>query len=369
MPLKPVPIGIIGCGAISGAYIKNCAKFEILRTAAVADVIPEIAKAKAEEFGIPRAVSVEDLLADPEIEIVVNLTVPRAHFEVGVAAVRAGKSVWNEKPLAAEREDGKLLLTEAKRHGVLVGCAPDTFLGAAHQTCRKLIDDGAIGKPVAASAFMMGHGMEGWHPNPEFFYKRGGGPMFDMGPYYLTALVTLMGPATRVSGSAKISVPERIIGAGPRRGAKIVVETPTHVTGVVDFANGAVATVITSFDVWASQLPRIEIYGTEGTLSVPDPNGPGGTPRVKRAGDEDWSDVPLSHSYTDTARGIGVADMAYALRSGRAHRASGELAYHVLDLMHGFLDASRGGRCVDLESTCSRPNPLPVGLREGVLDE
>jgi predicted dehydrogenase len=286
-----------------------------------------------------------------------------------MAAVRAGKSVWNEKPLAVERDEAKRLLAEAKKKGVRVGCAPDTFLGAAHQTCRKLIDDGWIGKPVAATAFMMGHGPEGWHPNPEFFYKKGGGPMFDMGPYYLTALVALLGPASRVTASAKIGMPERVIGNGPKRGTGIEVEVPTHVAGVVDFADGAVATIIMSFDVWASQLPCIEIYGTEGTLSVPDPNFPGGTPRLKRADAKDWADVPLSHPYAELARSTGVADMAHALRSGRPHRASGELAYHVLDLMHCFHEASESGRHVKVESTCERPLPFPLGLREGVLDE
>jgi predicted dehydrogenase len=367
--VKKTHIGIIGCGDVSAMYLKNCARFEVLQIVALADIVGEKAKARAAEFGIPRAVSVEELLSDPEIEIVVNLTVPRAHSEVAMAAVKAGKSVWNEKPLAVEREEARKLLAEAKAKGVLVGCAPDTFLGAAHQTCRKLIDDGWIGKPVAAAAFMTGHGPESWHPNPEFFYKKGGGPMFDMGPYYLTALVALLGPVARVTGSARISFAERIIGSPEKKGQKITVEVPTHVAGVMDFASGVVATIVMSFDVWAAELPRIEIYGSEGTLSVPDPNFPGGTPRVKRADARDWADIPLSHPHAELARSIGVADMAYALRSGRPHRASGELAFHVLDLMHCIYEASRLQKHVKVQSACERPAPLPLGLREGLLDE
>ena len=226
-----------------------------------------------------------------------------------------------------------------------------------------------MGEPVAATAFMTGHGHESWHPDPDFYYQPGGGPMFDMGPYYLTALVVLLGPIRRVTGSARITFPERTITSQPRRGAKIQVNTPTHVAGVMDFASGAVGTVITSFDVWAAQLPRIEIYGSEGSLSVPDPNGFGGPVRIRRPGATEWSEIPLTHAYAKQSRGLGVADMACALRSGRPHRASGELAYHVLDAMHAFHDASREGRHVELASACARPAPLPMGLREGALDE
>jgi predicted dehydrogenase len=261
------------------------------------------------------------------------------------------------------------LLGAARDKGLLIGCAPDTFLGGGLQTCRKLIDDGWIGEPIAATAFMMCRGHENWHPDPEFYYQAGGGPMFDMGPYYLTALIHLIGPVGRVTGSAQITFPERIITSQPKYGTKIKVDVPTHVAGVMDFANGAVGTIITSFDVWAARLPRIEIYGTEGSLAVPDPNGFGGPVLVRRAGASEWGGVPLTHRYTKQSRGIGVADMAYALRSGRPHRANGDLAYHVLDIMHAFSHASQEGRHVELTSACGRPEPLPLGLAEGTLDE
>jgi len=361
-------IGIVGCGAISGIYFQAGKTFENLDIVACADIIRERAEAKAAEHGC-RAVTVEELIADPEVKIVVNLTVPDAHAPIAQAAVEAGKCVHNEKPLTITRAEGRKLLETAKANGVLVGCAPDTFMGAGLQTCRKLIDDGEIGEPVAATAFMTCHGHETWHPNPEFYYKPGGGPMFDMGPYYLTALVNSIGPVRRVTSSTKITFPERLITSQPYCGKRIVVEVPTHVAGVMDFANGAIGTIIMTFDVWAAELPRIEIYGTEGSLSVPDPNCFGGPVRVRRAGAPQWEEVPLTHGYAENSRGIGVADMAYALQSGRPHRASGELAYHILDVMHAFHDASREGRHIELKSTCSRPAPLPLGLAHGKLDE
>lgn len=366
--MEKTKIGIVGCGNISGIYFKAGQVFEILDIVACADLIRERAEAKAAEFGC-KAVTVEEMLADPEIKIIVNLTIPVAHASVAQAAVEAGKCVHNEKPLTITREEGRRLLETAKKNGVLVGCAPDTFMGAGIQTCRKLIDDGAIGEPVAATAFMMCHGHEGWHPDPEFYYKVGGGPMFDMGPYYLTALVNLMGPVKRVTGSARITFPERVIGSEPKKGQVIKVDVPTHVAGVMDFASGAVGTIITSFDVWAHQLPRIEIYGTEGSLQVPDPNTFGGPVRIRKAGDKEWTDVELTHIYAENSRGIGVADMAYALRSGRKHRANGDLAYHVLDIMHAFHDASAQEKHIYLESTVEKPAPLPVNLEYGKLDE
>ncbi|MCC6445275.1 MAG: Gfo/Idh/MocA family oxidoreductase, partial [Armatimonadetes bacterium] len=337
-------IGIVGCGNISGIYFQVCKTFEVLEIAACADLDIGRARAKAEQYGVPKACTVEDLLADPEIKIVVNLTIPKAHASVALAALEAGKSVHNEKPLTITREEGRRLLDLAAAKGLRVGGAPDTFLGAGLQTCRKLIDDGAIGEPVAATAFMMGHGHESWHPDPEFYYQTGGGPMFDMGPYYLTALVSLLGPVSRVTGSARITFPKRTITSQPKSGQKIQVEVPTHIAGVMDFAGGAVGTIITSFDVWAASVPCIEIYGSAGTLAVPDPNGFGGPVRLRRPDDKEWQETPLTHRYGGQSRGIGVADMAYALRSGRPHRASGELAYHVLDTMHAFHDASREGR-------------------------
>jgi predicted dehydrogenase len=368
--VETAKVGIIGCGNIVNQYFKGCAAFDILEVVACTDIDMARARAKAEEYGV-RAVTIDDLLADPAIDIVINLTIPVAHAEVSLAAIAAGKSIQSEKPLALTREDGQKILAAARDKGVLVGCAPDTFLGGGLQTSRKLIDDGWIGRPVAATAFMLGHGPEAWHPNPDFFYKVGGGPMFDMGPYYLTALVHLLGPVVRLTGSAQISFPERYATSSQlppeSYGHAIEVEIPTHVTGVLDFASGAVGTLITSFDVWAHNLPRIEIYGSEGSLSVPDPNRFDGPVLVQRAGEKEWAEVPLTHS-AEVGRGIGVADMAYALRSGRPHRASGDLAYHVLDLMHAVHDASHSGQHVTLNSTVERPAPLPLGLMPGTLD-
>lgn len=362
-------IGIIGCGNISGAYLTAGQKFDILDIAACADLDMERARAKAEEFAVPRVCTVAEMLADADIEIIVNLTIPQAHAEVAMAAINAGKSVYNEKPLAISRADGERMLAAAAAKGVRVGCAPDTFLGGGIQSCRKLIDDGWIGRPVAATAFMTCRGHESWHPDPEFYYKVGGGPMFDMGPYYLTALINLLGSVRRVTGSTQTSFAERTITSEGKFGNKVVVEVPTHVVGVLDFAAGAMGTIITSFDIWHAELPRIEIYGSEGTLSVPDPNGFGGPVRLKRADAAEWSDMPLTHGYTDNYRSIGVADMAYALRSGRNHRASGALAFHVLDIMHAVHDSSRDGRHVELASGVDRPAPLPQNLLPGSLDE
>jgi predicted dehydrogenase len=243
---------------------------------------------------------------------------------LALRALEAGKSIYNEKPLSVFREDGQKMLSLAAEKGLRVGCAPDTFMGAGLQTCRKLIDDGAIGVPVAATAFMMGHGPERWHPDPEFFYKVGGGPMFDMGPYYLTALVSLMGPVKRVTGAARISFAEREIGSEPKKGTRrLSVETATHVAGLLEFEDGPVGTMITSFDVWKSNLPRIEIYGSEGTLSVPDPNtfgGPVGAVEGPMA--TEGEEIPLVPIRRYNSRSLGVADMAHAIRSGRPHRAS-----------------------------------------------
>ena len=353
-------VGIIGCGNISGIYLTNCRKLPGLELVACADLDMARARAKAAEHGI-RAAAVDELLADPEIDLVINLTIPAVHAEVSQAVLTAGKHVYTEKPLATRRTDGAAALALAREKGLRVGSAPDTFLGGGLQTCRKLIDDGAIGEPVAAVAFMTGHGPEGWHPDPEFFYKPGAGPMYDMGPYYLTALASLLGPIARVTGSARISFPERTIGSGPKQGQQIVVETPTHVAGVLDFAGGAVATLITSFDVWAANLPRIEIYGSEGSLSVPDPNTFGGPVRIRLAKDKEWRDVPLTHGHTENSRGLGVADMAAAIRKGRPHRASGELAFHVLDVMAAFEEASVLGRHVAITSGPPRVDALLVG--------
>jgi predicted dehydrogenase len=366
--MKKIKIGVIGCGNISGIYLQKAQTFSILEVAACTDLIPERAQAQGAKYGVP-AVSVEQLLADPEIEIVVNLTIPLAHYNVALQALQAGKSVYNEKPLTVRREQAEEILDLAKAKGLLIGCAPDTFLGAGLQTCRQVIDSGRIGYPVAATAYMLNHGHEGWHPDPEFYYKLGGGPMFDMGPYYLTALVHLLGPVDRVTGSTRKSFDTRTIRSQPKNGQVITVDTPTHIVGVLDFASGCVGNIITSFDVWHHMLPTIEIYGSEGTLRVPDPNSFGGSVEVRLAGEDTWQPVPHTHGYAENSRSLGVADMAHALRSGRPQRASGALAYHVLDIMHAVHDASATGKHLVLTSQCDRPASFPTGLQEGVLDD
>lgn len=356
-----VNVGIIGCGVVSADYFNVLSHFPVLDVVACADLNRERAQAKATHYHIPKVYGPEELLADPEIDLVVNLTTPGVHAEIGMAALQAGKSLYTEKPLTVSREEAQRLLAMADARGLLVGCAPDTFLGSPLQTCRKLIDDGCIGQPIAVNACMMTHGPEDWHPEPAFYYQSGGGPMFDMGPYYLTALVNMLGPVRRVTGAAKMTYSERIITSQPNYGARIAVSTPTHVTGILDFASGVVGTITTSFEVWASEIPAIEIYGTEGTLSIPNPSYFMGPIRLKRAGTQEWETVPLISTHHVDGRGLGIVDMAHALRSGRRHRASGTLAYHVLDIMHAFYEAALSSRYIDLNSSCKRPTPLVAG--------
>ena len=363
---SPVKVGIIGCGAISNAYFNGCKTFPILKIVHCADIDLERAKAKAAEHGIPRHGSVEQLLADPEVDVVVNLTIPRVHACVNQQAIAAGKHIYCEKPFSISREEGLPVLAAAKEKGVMVSSAPDTFFGESHQTCRKLIDDGAIGKPVAAVAFMACHGHETWHPSPAFYYDLGGGPMFDMGPYYLTALVNLMGPMRRVSGSAKITFPTRTITSQPLNGTVVEVKTPTHLAGTIDFQNGAIATVIMSFDVWQQHLPRIEIYGTEGTLAVPDPNMTSGEVLLRRSEHREWRNMPITHAAMPH-RGAAVADLAHAIRECRVPRANGEMAHHIVDAMQAFEDSSCECRHVELTTTCQQPAPLLPGMASGVI--
>ena len=357
-------IGIIGSGNISSAYLKIARELGLFRVAGITDLDPSRAQAQASLHG-SRALGLDELLSDPEIGAVVNLTPPGAHAAMSLAALNAGKHVYSEKPLAITREDGQAILEAARARGLRVGCAPDTFLGAGLQTARELLDAGRIGRPVAATAFMLGSGPESWHPDPEFFYQPGAGPLFDMGPYYLTALVNLLGSVTQVGGSAVSAQTERMIGSGARQGQRVPVQTPTHVTAQLTFegqqpnapTNGPVATFIASFDVQASELPRIEIYGTAGTLSLPDPNTFGGPLRVRGAGEDHWETIELGRPFQDNARGIGLADMLEAVGRGVPHRASGELAYHVLDVMQTVLDAAAAERTMPVHSRVDRPSP------------
>jgi predicted dehydrogenase len=366
---RKVKTGIVGCGKISEAYFEGCKRYDVLEVVACADLDPTRAQAQAARHGA-RACPVDELLHDPEIEIVVNLTIPQAHVAVNTAALDAGNHVYCEKPFAFDSGEGRKVLALARKQRCLVGCAPDTFLGGGLQTCRKLVDDGAIGRPVAALAFLMNHGPEGWHPSPQFYYQKGGGPMFDMGPYYLTALINLLGPVARVCGMARKHFAERTITSHPFAGTKIPVETPTHLTGTLDFSNGAVATMVMSFDTWPGPaLPCIAVYGTEGSLEVPDPNRFDGAVRLFKPGVKEPQEVPLTHT-ADRGRGTGVADLAYSiLRRGRPHRANGALANHVVEVMEAFEQSSTAGRHVKIRSTCERPAMLPVGLAPNVLDE
>jgi len=358
--MNKVKIGIIGCGNISSIYMENIPNFNHLSLAACADLDVERARAQAKKYQIPKAYSVQELLDDPDIDLVINLTIPEAHAEVCIQALKAGKHVYVEKPLAVTPEEAKTILDVAKEEGMLVGGAPDTFLGAGIQTALELIENGEIGVPIGASAFTIGRGHEHWHPDPVFYYKKGGGPMFDLGPYYLTALVALLGPIKRIAGSVRTSYPERTILSKPKSGEKITVDVPTHISGTIDFESGAIGSITTSFDAFGgSTLPPIEIYGSEGTLLVPDPNLFGGAVQLRKKDEDHFTDIPLTHQFDGNDRGVGVADMAAAILNKRTHRANGDLAFHVLEAMHGFHDASEGGKYYHMESSCEKPEPFP----------
>jgi predicted dehydrogenase len=358
--MKRQRVGVIGCGVISGIYFQNLTQFDAVEVVSCADLNPAASQAVVDKYPSIKAVSTEEMLADPSIDIVLNLTQPKFHHEVMKAGIEAGKHVYGEKPMSVEFEEAAELMALAEKAGVRVGCAPDTFLGAGIQTCRELIDAGAIGEPIAATAFFTSHGVESWHPAPDFYYQRGGGPMLDMGPYYLTALVNLMGPARSVSGSARATFPERTITSEPLNGTKIEVKTPTHISGTVNFENGAIATVLTSFDIWGAKLPFIEIYGSEGSLSVPNPNNFGDPVQVLTRGSGEWKDVPVTRPFAENSRGLGVADMAASISAGEPHRASGALASHVLEILHAFGRSSDSGMRIDLTTSCERPAPLPT---------
>jgi predicted dehydrogenase len=356
-------VGIVGCGTVSKAYLSNLIASPHVEVVACADQVLEAAQARAAECGVPSAVTTDELLADPRVELVVNLTVPNAHAEINLAALAAGKHVYTEKPLATTRELGHRVLEVAAARGLSVGGAPDTFLGAGIQTCLWLLDQGQVGEPLAASGFMLNRGPENWHPNPSFFYTPGGGPLLDVGPYYVTTLVCLLGPVRRVTGMARILYPVRTAERGPRAGETFNVSTDTFVAALIEFASGAQATLVTSFGISGHDLPNMQLYCTEAILGVPDPNTFGGPVRV-RSNDETsvWREVGLQYRHTEGAgnyRGLGVIEMAQALRNGEPPRASGELAYHVLDVLLSILESSATGRHMTVSSTCRRPRQLP----------
>ncbi|MEI8094795.1 MAG: Gfo/Idh/MocA family oxidoreductase [Spirochaetales bacterium] len=368
MSPKKVRIGIVGCGNISPSYFNAAKKFNILEIAGCTDLIAERSAEKAKEYGTV-AYTPSELFARKDIDLIINLTPPNEHAKVSLAALKAGKHVHSEKPLATNLADGQAILALAKEKGLLVGCAPDTFLGAGLQTARKVIDDGWIGKVFGGTAFFLGSGMESWHPNPDFFFQPGGGPMLDLGPYYVTALINTLGPVAQVSGFVTKGRETRLITSQEHYGETIQVNVPTHQAGVLKFHSGAIVNVAISFDVQAHQHKPLELYGTLGSLELPDPNNFGGPVRLAtNAGKREWNDVGLSHNYADNMRSIGAADLAHAIVGNRPHRASGELAYHALEVMLAFETSSKTGRAVRIHSKPKRPAALPLGLVEGWLD-
>jgi len=334
--LKRVKTGVIGCGFISEIYIKNLTSlFDNVEVVAVSDINIGDAKKRAKQFGISKACLPEDLYADAEVELIVNLTIPKAHAEVSLAAIRAGKHVYVEKTLAITLEEADAVLQAAKERGLLVGCAPDTFLGAGIQTCKEIIELGEIGLPTLVSGVMASGGPETWHPNPEFLYKTGAGPLFDMGPYYITTMLELFGNVTGVTAMAKKTFEERMITSEPLNGRMIQVEVPTNVAAVLSFGDGPVGNLIMSFDA-NGYMQRMEVFGTKGTIIVPDPNYFAGPVLLKKNGCEDWKEVPLVNRLSDNSRGMGIADMAKAIQTGSPFSATGARGRHVLEVMYAI---------------------------------
>ncbi|SER24863.1 Gfo/Idh/MocA family protein [Lentzea albida] len=355
----PHRVGVVGLGFISRAYLTTLHGHPAVRVTAVADLDTARSSAVAAEFPGTEAVSVERLLGGAEVDTVLNLTVPAAHADISLRAVDAGKNVFVEKPLAVTFPDGREVVERAAAAGVLVGCAPDTVLGTGTQTARAAIDSGLVGRPLSASATMVTPGHERWHPDPDFYYIAGGGPLLDMGPYYITALIHLLGPVRAVIGAAGRLRTERVIGSGARAGSRIPVEVDTHVSGVLEHANGALSTITTSFDGVATTAAPIEVHGELGTLAVPDPNHFDGDTRLFPLGGTGWRTLPPSAGYTGAARGVGLLDLVTA-GGQRAPRAGGELALHVLETMTAVLRAADEGRRVELTTTVERPSPVPL---------
>jgi predicted dehydrogenase len=357
-------VGIIGCGNISTAYLTLAPLFKSIEIKAVADINAEAAKANAEEFGV-RAETVDGLLAAEDVDIVVNLTIPAAHFDVSSKVLEAGRHVYSEKPFVLTLEEGAELKRLAERKGLRVGSAPDTFLGGAHQQARAMIDDGTLGQVTSGTAFVMSHGMEHWHPNPDFFFLPGAGPVLDIGPYYVTNLVQLLGPVSRVAALSATPSKTRIILSEPRRGEEIPVETPTTIHGLLHFASGAVITMCTSWDVWGHGHTPMELYGSEASLDVPDPNFFAGDLMLTRANEEAEIVAPWDHPFgvpnqdeRANYRTSGLADMAQAIIEGRPHRCSMELALHAVEVMTGLLKSGERGEFVSMSTTCERPAVL-----------
>lgn len=365
---KPMNVGIIGCGNISAAYMELSSLFKSIKVVACADMSIAAAEARAKEYGL-RADTVEDLLKADDVDIIVNLTIPAAHYEVSKQVIDAGKHVYSEKPFVLSVKEGRDLMRRAAKKGVRVGSAPDTFLGGAHQHARHLIDSGAVGKITGGTAHVMSHGMEDWHPNPDFFFQEGGGPVLDIGPYYVTNLVQLLGPVKKVMAMSSTPSSHRTITSKPRAGEKIKVETPTTIHSLLEFESGAIITMGTSWDVWHNEHNNMELYGEDGTLYVPDPNFFGGELKMSK-GKKLKAKMPAfahalgvpnqKHNQGMMAnyRTAGLADMALAVQQDRPHRCSLEMSLHVVDVMVSILKAGETGRAVNLSTTCEQPAAL-----------
>ncbi len=376
--MKAMNVGLVGCGMIRKPYIQVCGESKWLNLAACADLRQDRAEdacKQADEngWGRPVPASFEDMLANPEIDIIMNVTNPKAHYPLNIKALEAGKHVHAEKPLCLTRDEGKKLLDAASANNVRLSCAPDTFLGDSHQTARALIDSGAIGTPTAGTLFFMGGGPDGYHEFPELFYQAGAGPMFDIGVYSLTMAINLLGPISRVSAMTKKTWEQRknLKEESPGFGEMFDVEVPTHVTGLLEFENNVIVTFVTSFDIKGGQrLPYMEVYGTEGTISTGNPNNFNDTVAVKRckAENPEWEDAPMTNGYSGKSRGIAAADIAAAVAYGRPHRASGELAYHVLDVGLSLYEAADSGKTVAVESTVERPLAMPEGVTPDITE-
>lgn len=366
-----VKIGFVGVGDISGIYLHNLTKlFKEVEIIGVCDLVRERAERAVAEYNIPKLYNdMYELFADPEVDIVLNITRPNEHYEVSKAALLAGKHVYSEKPLASTIEKGEELVKIAEEKGLLLGGAPDTYLGAGIQTARKLIEDGYIGRPVGASAHLICRGPEDWHHDPEFFYKHGGGPMMDMGPYYVTALINLLGGVKRIAGMTKASFPTRTITSDAFYGKVVDVEVPTYVEGLMEFESGVIGRLFTTFDVFYNKSDKIEIYGTDGVLSVPDPNTFGGSVKLYRPETGDFREIPLCFDYPSNARGLGLADMAKALRTGRDFRSSYKQTMHVLEILETFKRSSESGTFIDLKSKYTPGKPMVKHTLEGIFED
>lgn len=353
---------MVGCGNIAGQYLTQVSRLPNLELAAVVDAVPAAAAAVAEQHGVP-ARTLDEVLADPTIDVVLNLTTPAHHAPISTQALQAGKHVYQEKPFGLSLTQARELAAAAAASGKRLGAAPDTVLGTGIQTARRAIDDGLIGVPVGATAFMLCPGHEAWHPNPGFYYRAGGGPLLDMGVYYLTALVTLLGPISTVAGMGARSTEVRTVPDGaPRAGETLPVEVDTHVAALLRHASGALSTLLVSFDTRATVLPTIEVYGSAGTLSVPDPNRFDGTVGLATDRRAPFVDLEVSGGYAEAGRGVGLSDMVRAIAAGTPHRQSGELSLHVHEVMEAVLTSAGSNTFVTIEAGCDRPDAVPYGV-------